>query len=666
MKRIIAMLLTAVVCSLPATAQTAADNQGIQAEIEKLKQSLATLEQKLEDQQKAAAEAAKKAEEPKAAEKQPATDELKADIKDLDERVTKSERRSALDRLNWSGDIRVENNSIFAHVPTHYDGMQMQSLLVKSLWLMSPTSVGGLNLGGPNMAGAPALLGPFLASPTGPAQFAGFLQSTLNGTSGIPNANNAQYQYFTNNLRFSPTPAFPATALGTPSFVTTGLNTLLGAFAAGMPGGNTPGNRNLVLGQFMGFMQQVPGVKVNGYGANANELATNRLRLNFDAHPSDNVDVSARVSMYKVFGDSTGVQVFNGQPSTVNIDGTTARVPTGDYLRVERAYFTWKNIAGLKGNLYLSIGRRPSTDGPPLNYREDEPRGGTPSATLINYQFDGVTIGYHLGEKTTLRACYGLGFDSGFGNGQVLEQPADRVKGVQFLGSNIDLYATDKTFVQLTIARAWNVTDGFNGLTVLPNNPLTGDTIGAPVVLRFSPDANVGNINLYGLVVQRTVGAFDLYASVNWNSLRSNGVSTPFGGLGFNPFDNLNSPKGNQNHEGHMVYAGFRYSVPKDHGRTKIGFEFNQGSKYWFNFAQAEDDIFAPKTSARGEVYESFITHRITNHFIVKGDYQRFHYTYSGSGWDVGAPVRLSSSPILGFPTYDRGTMITAGLQARF
>jgi hypothetical protein len=674
MKRIIAMLLTAVVCSLPATAQTITDNQGIQSQIEQLKQSLASLEQKLEDQQKAAeaekqkseAEAAKKQEELKAEEKETVSEALKADIKELDQRVTKTERRSALDRLNWSGDIRVENNSIFAHVPTHFDGMQLQSLLVKSLWLFSPTSVGGLNLGGPNMAGAPALIGPFLGSPNGPAQFAGFLQSTLNGTSGIPNANNAQYQFFVGNLKFAPTPPVPNTALGSPTFVTTGLNTLLGAFAAGMPGGNTPGNRDLVLQQVLGFMQQVPGVKVNGYGANANELATNRLRLNIDAHPSENVDVSARLSMYKVFGDSTGVQVFNGQPTSVNIDGTTTRVPSGDFLRVERAYFTWKNILNLKGNLYLSIGRRPSTDGPPLNYRLDEPRGGTPSATLINFQFDGVTMGYHLGEKTTLRACYGLGFDSGFGNGQTLQLPADRVKGVQFLGSNIDAYATDKTLVQITIARAWNVTDGFNGLTVLPNNPLTGDSINAPVVLRFTPSANVGNINLYGIVVQHTVGPFDLYASANWDSLRSNGASTPFGGLGFNPFDNLNNPNGNRNHEGHMVYAGFRYSVPKDHGRTKIGFEFNQGSKYWFNFAQAEDDILAPKTSARGEVYESYITHRITNHFIVKGDYQRFHYTYSGSGFDVGAPVRLSSSPVLGFPTYDEGNLVTAGLQARF
>jgi len=60
----------------------------------------------------------------------------------------------------------------------------------------------------------------------------------------------------------------------------------------------------------------------------------------------------------------------------MNIDGTTAGVPNSDMLRVERAYFTWNHVAG--SPLYISIGRRPSTAGPPLNFREDEPRGVLP------------------------------------------------------------------------------------------------------------------------------------------------------------------------------------------------------------------------------------------------------------------------------------------------
>ncbi len=587
------------------------ENAQLRQELEQMKKAVAALEERLTAQEKVAQQKKEEEEAKQApASDQPTTAELATEVKDLDHRVNQTERRGALDRINWSGDLRIESNSIFGHIPTHYDGMQLQNLLVKTLWTMAPTSQGGLGM------------------PFNPAVFQEPPATYASQLKGMVAANYGQYQYFANNLTFDQ------------------LKTTLGTFSPQMQQ------------MFLGYLQQVPGVLVAGYGANGNELATNRLRLNFDAHVSDNVEVAARISMYKVFGDSTNVQVFDGQPSSLNIDGTTATVPTGDFLRVERAYFTWNHIGGLP--LYLSIGRRPSTSGPPLEYSEDELRGGTPSGTLIDYQFDGLTLGYHVNDKVALRLCYGLGYDSSFGNGQMLEQPADRVKGVQFLGANIDAYSTDKTLVQVTIARAWNVTDGFNGLVVLPNNPLTGDPINGAPVLRFTPTANLGAIDLYGLTLEHRIGSFDLYTSINADSLRPNGLTTPFGGLGSNPFDVPTD------HNGVMFFGGVRYNVARNDGRTKIGFEFNDGSKYWFNFAQAEDDIFAPKTSARGQVYESYLTHRITPHFILKLDYQRFHYTWSGSGWDVGAPQQLSSSPLLGFPTYDRGSMFTAGLTARF
>ena len=523
-----------------------------------------------------------------------ATAQLQTDVKDLNERVSAAERKGLLDRLSWTGDYRFEAHTITGNVPAHFDGMVMQNLLVKTL---------------------------FYAQTNGGA----FPPDVASINANVA-ANYSAYQYFTNNLKFSD----------------------LKAAMAQFP----PAMQQQLFGMLM------PAAFVGRYNADNNILQTNRLRLKFDAQVADNVSVTARLSMYKVFGDSTGVQVFNGQPNTLNIDGTTSRVPTGDMVRVERVYFNWNNIAGSK--FYLSIGRRPSTDGPPWNFRQDEPRGGTPSGSLIDYQFDGITFGYHANDKMAFRICYGQGYEGGFGNGQLLQTPADRLKDVHFFGGNLDLYSTDKTFIQSTIARAWNVTDGFNGLTVLPNNPLTGDPVMAPVVMRFTPSANLGAIDLYGLNIQRTLGQFDLYVSGNWVSLRPNGQTTPFGGLMSDPFENPT------NHEGHMIYAGVRYSIPQNDGRTKIGFEFNQGSKYWFNFAQAEDDIIAPKSNTRGEVYETFLTHRINDHFMFKADFIRYNYTWSGSGWHLGAPKKLDSTPLLGFPTYDTANMFTAGLTARF
>jgi hypothetical protein len=512
--------------------------------------------------------------------------------------------------LQWSGDFRFEGHSIRGTVPNFYDGMKLQNMMVRTFFLMAPTSQGGLGMPfNPAMLQMPA------------DQFAAMVNGTVQ-------QNYSQYQYYTNNLQLGE------------------LKAMLNNFPPSLQQ------------QFMGLLLQTPGVYTAGYKSNTDILYTNRLRLKFDAKIADNISFTARLSMYKAFGDSTGVQMFNGSPTAMSIDGTTTRVPTGDMVRVERAYFSWNKIGGSK--FYLSVGRRPSTEGPPMNFRQDEPRGGTPSGALIDYQFDGATFGYNLSEKSTLRLCYGVGYSGGFGNGNILHS-SNVVKDVHFLGGNFDLYNTDKTLIQTTIARAFNVTDGFTGEVVLPVNPLTGESVLAPVIMRYQPSANMGNINLYGLNLQHTFKDFDLFASENWVSLRpKSGVTTPFGGLMSDPYENPT------NREGHMLYLGIRYNIPKDDGRTKLGFEFNQGSKYWFNFAQAEDDIISPKTSTRGEAYETYLTHRLNDHFIFKTDFIRYNYTWSGSGWHLGAPKRLNNTPILGFPTYDVANMLTFGLTARF
>ncbi len=596
-KFISAILAMAVMGALPTLAQQAtqnttkpADSTELRQEVDQLKKTISLLEQRLAAQEQKAAPTS--AAEPM---QQNIVDtSITTDVKELSERMSQGERKNALDRLNWSGDFRFQAYSYTSNIPNHFDGMQLQNLLVKTMFYMNTN------------AGQP------------PPSVAAITQNV--------SAHYADYLQFTNNLKFSD------------------LKAAMGQFPAAMQQ------------QLMGML--MPSTYVKGYSDNNRIMYTDRLRLNFDAKVADNVSVTARLSMYKVFGDSTGVQMFDGQSTSMAIDGTTARVPSSDVVRVERAYFTWNKIGGTP--LYLSIGRRPSTQGPPMQYREDEARGGTPSGALIDYQFDGITVGYHFGDKVALRACYGLGYESGYGNGDILQQPADRLKDTHLFGANVDLYTTDKSLAQITVARAWNVTDGFNGEVVLPVNPVTGDAINAPVIMRYTPSVNLGAIDLYGVNLTHRLGSMDLYSSFNWSSTRPNGETSPFGGLMSDPFD---TPV---NHEGHMILVGARFNLPKNDGRTKIGFEFNQGSKYWFNFAQAADDIIAPKTSTRGEVYETYLTHRISDHFIVKGGYLRYNYTYSGSGWHVGAPKLLSDNPVLGFPTYQDANVVQMALIARF
>lgn len=159
---------------------------------------------------------------------------MQTNVRDLNERVNQTERKTLRDRLG-GGDYRYEMHTIRGNVPAHYDGMQVQNLMVNTLWLFAPQSQGGLGMTfDPNMLGQMT-----------PTQFAGFLGQQIQ-------QNYAQYQFFNNNLTFS------------------GLKGAVGQFSP------------LMQQMLMNYLTQVPGVLKSGYSANSDALMTNRLRLRFD------------------------------------------------------------------------------------------------------------------------------------------------------------------------------------------------------------------------------------------------------------------------------------------------------------------------------------------------------------------------------------------------
>jgi len=515
---------------------------------------------------------------------------LKKDIKDLEKRVMKNERKTALDRINFIGDFRFEANSIQAEFGDYFDGMQLQRALVDTLFYFGATGM----------------------PPQSPEDVGNLIRE-----------NYADYLYYLDNV-----------------VTFDWLKDMVGQFPPEM------------MLQLLG--QLLPHTYQEGYDYSNSILYTNRLRLQMDAKVSKSVDFSGRLSMYKAWGDSTGVQVFNGQPTSINVDGTTAAVPNSDIVRVERAYFTWHSP-----KFYLSIGRRPSTGGMPLNFRQDEPRGGTPIGSIINYQFDGATLGWNISDKSTFRLCYGVGFESGFGNGELTKRPQDRLKDAWFLGINWDVYKTENVFIQASIAGAFDVTDGFNGLVVMPVDPLTGHDA-PPAILRYTPSANLGDIYWASAVAIFNPGRFDIFGTLSYMESNPNDITTPFGGMFSDPFE---TP---EKQDGYMYYVGARYSFAND--KTKVGLEYNKGSQYWFNMAVAEDDLIAPKTSVRGDVVELYLTHRIAKRFILRATYMHYNFDYSQSGWHMGAakPLNDDMPPILGFPSPTSMDKFLLGLTARF
>lgn len=524
--------------------------------------------------------------------------------KDDPERLDALEKKAALDRLNITGEIRVAGDTLNGTQAAHFDGMMLQKGVVDSMFFMQ-TNRGAF---------------PMPANPADPLSVYRRLADNVG-------AHYADYLRFTSALTFGD------------------LKAAMGSFP--------PAQQQALMQMLMPATFQAQQDYTNDI------LYTTRMRLNLRSEISEHLSFAGRLAMYKTWGDSTGVQVFNGQPNSINVDGTTIGVPNSDIVRVDRAYFDWNSIGG--SGLYFSVGRRPSTGGPPTEVREGRLRGGTPLGHVVDYQFDGITVGYGFKDAmpgAIWRFCYGLGYESGFGSGDQLKAPADRLKDVHFGGLNLDLYSTDRMFLQTTVLRAWSVTDGFNALVVMPLDPLTGNPSPGPAVMRFTPSANLGNIDLAAVMAERTDGPVKWFGSIAGMWTHPEDVTTPFGGLLSDPFS---TPVARN---AWSAYAGARVDLPG--GKTQLGGEFNHGSQYWFNFTQAADDILISKLATRGNVYEVYLNHQLSKAATLRVSGIQYDYEYSGSGWHMGEPKALDSTPLLGFPTYNSMFNLRVAMTVRF
>lgn len=124
--------------------------------------------------------------------------------------------------------------------------------------------------------------------------------------------------------------------------------------------------------------------------------------------------------MYKSFGNGdTAATSGNFFADRVGVfDGTQGHVPGDGKLAVDEIYATWSNI--LDQPVWFSVGRRPSTGGIPSHLRQNDPKpgnGGIP-ALLVDYAFDGMTLGFAPDFDALpgayAKLCYGRGFENGF------------------------------------------------------------------------------------------------------------------------------------------------------------------------------------------------------------------------------------------------------------
>jgi opacity protein-like surface antigen len=380
-------------------------------------------------------------------------------------------------------------------------------------------------------------------------------------------------------------------------------------------------------------------IAVPAYKPKNETLYTNKFNLDLKAQATKDVTVNVKLGMYKVFGsqndDAVTSNAFFADRTGV-FDGTLGHTPSDSKLNVDRAYATWSNI--LEQPLWFSVGRRPATDGAPLNLKLNTDRpgnGGTP-ALLVNYAFDGMTVGYAPDIDALpgfyAKVCYGRGFDSGF------KTSTNSLKDTDMLGVAVIPVDTDPLRVWLQWNRGFNIFD----FPVMENTAF-GDT---------APSTNLGSIDWYGIGAMSTlkkVGPGDLNFFVDGGLSRTNpnnnvSAQAGFQGLLTGGFMNPEAP---DNKTGYAVYAGVRYDLPS---KTKLGFEYNYGSKNWITFSPAADDMWTSKVGTRGQVFEPYIIQELdlkpVSSYFAKAffrlGYQYYDFKYTGSNNWVGAPLKIS------------------------
>src|SRR6185369_7040092 len=445
-------------------------------------------------------------------------DKLNKEVVDLKGEVKKVEDKSIGKWLTIGGEYRFRVDSMHGQTAAYSDAIGTMMNLVGGF--TGPTGVAGSNIGGSLSPSATQFIMQGKAgSLFTPAQFNTILnqympQAMAASLPGLftkmntPGFNPAavppltvQQQSILNTLSAKAMPSVMAMQVGSiPGMLAvlppgTPAATTVGQVFAGFPAASQQLANNMLMQGFLGAgsgnLTQVPAYKPKN-----ETLYTNKFGLDLTAKPIQDITVHASLGIYKAFGSQTD-QTTTGNFFADRVgafDGTIGHVPTDSKLNVDRAYATWSNIADEP--VWFSVGRRPSTNGAPSNLRLNKERpgnGGTP-ALLVDYAFDGMTIGYAPDIDALpgayAKVCYGRAFESGIAT-PTSSNTTNGLNDTDMLGIAVIPIDTDPLRVWLQWNRGFDIFD-----FPMMNNTIFGNT---------APAVNLGSIDWYGAGAMSTL-----------------------------------------------------------------------------------------------------------------------------------------------------------------
>ena len=314
------------------------------------------------------------------------------------------------------------------------------------------------------------------------------------------------------------------------------------------------------------------------------EVWSHRLRLLVDADPTDNIRVTARLAMFKIFGD-------NSNPVGLT-DFNLSQKPGDSGVKVEQVWVDWFITEWLT----ISAGRLAATEGPPEDLKNNTSfRQSTWGTHMIDGEYDSINITFRIPDSSTyLRLIYSSQY---FDNDAGLPFLEDR-DNLRVFGANFEttIPKIGPNSLQLSVVGTPQVSPFTIPLPLdlvldptQPSNPEANALYPAP---DGYPDTLGWFVRVGALVmfydIAETGLDFFLAGGFSISESSGKGISYPNVLGNFNPQTNQFESvplvylvgAGEKSGPSSFLYTGMRYKLPLDSlYAPKLGLEFNYNLK---------------------------------------------------------------------------------------
>ncbi len=430
------------------------------------------------------------------------------------------------------------------------------------------------------------------------------------------------------------------------------------------------------------FRTQVDNIQykhVDGSKSKNDALLTNRLWLGAKYKADDNSSFFGKLSYNKAFGDTADHSQSNTNPGYANFDWVTNENATDNTIKLKEAYWLYSNETFLGTDVpwNASVGRRPSTDGLPINIRNDQ-KANSPLSHVVDVEFDGFSIRFDTDSLTGLtgswlKICGGRGLTNATPRFDMFS-PAystdeDKNIDVDMLGFIAVPYDNGQYSVHLNYAKAWNLI-GFDGQSLQNFNNAYGGYMMAPsantayTLQTMTPSfKDVGDMD-FATILFKTEGIGNGISDYLDNSV----AFASFAVSKTNP-NSLGMLGTTDSEVGTSVWLGINAPCPILPDVAKIGFEWNKGSKYWRSMTYGEDTYAGSKIAVRGQAWEVYRTQKLTDSLSFGMSYVFMDYDYTGSNSFFGAdgmPMTMSEAQNAGQNPVSEAQDIRAYMRYKF